>query len=261
MRNMLLNYKRMGLYPPAILAALTAITLASCATKYPDQPSTTTTTNTITVDEFFTPLPNGNADDYYVMNDTDDDVDYSYFLDEQDYLSTQNAVDNDDQDPHYRFMVQYVKGGHGYGDHNHIHEFVKGSRHNHGVYIGDRREDWTDSIALTVTEKSEIDTAMTAFLQCAAVSIDSFRVDLKPYRDTFRVRRLAIIASLDSGTITRDSARILLDTAIVHYEAQTQALRTVFIADLTVCITELSADIRNILTPVQYAIWLRHRGF
>ena len=258
---MLLNHKRMGFYPPVLLAAVTAITLASCATKYPDQPSTATTTNTITVDEFFTPLPNGNADDYYFLNDTENDVDYSFFLDEQDFLATQNAADNNNQNSSDQFMVKYVKGGHGYGDHNHIHEFVKGSHHNHGVYISTRQEDWTDSIALTITEKSEIDTAMISFLQCAAVSIDSFRVDLQPYRDTFRVRRLAIIASLDSGKITRDSARTLLDTAIVRYEAQTQAQRTIFIADITVCITELSADIRNILTPVQYAIWLRHRGF
>lgn len=258
---MLLNHKLKGYSLSAILAALTAITLASCATKYPDQPSTATTTNTITVDEFFTPLPNGDADDYYFLNDTEDDVDYSFFLDEQDFLATQNAADNDDQDPHYHFMEQYVKNGHGYGDHNHIHEFVKGSKHHHGIYIGDEREDWTDSIALTMVEKTEIDTAMISFLQCAAVSIDSFGIHLQPYRDTFRVRRLAIIAEMDTGKITRDSARTLLDTAIVHYEVQTQALRTVFIADITVCVTELSADIRNILTPTQYAIWVRHRGW
>lgn len=258
---MILNYKRMGYFPPALLAALTAITLASCATKYPDQPPTTTTTNTLSVDEFFTPLPNGDADDYYFLGDNDDDVDYSFFLDEQDFLAAQNAADNDPQDPHYRFMVQYIKGGHGYGDHNHIHEFVKGSHHHHGVYIRTEREDWTDSIALTLVEKREIDTAMISFLQCAASSIDSFRVDLEPYRDTFRVRRLAIIASLDSGTITRDSARTLLDTAIVHYEAQTKVLRTVFISDITVCLTDLSASIQTILTPTQYAIWIRHRGW
>ncbi len=258
---MLLNHKNRGYYAPAILAALSAITLASCATKYPTQPATPTTTNTITVDEFFTLPPNGDADDYYFLNDTEDDVDYSFFLDEQDYLTALHDADQGDDDPNYRFIVQYVKNGHGYGDHNHIHEFVKGSRHHHGVYIAPPEEDWTDSIALTQFEESEIDTAMISFLDCARPAIDSFAIKLQPYRDSFRVQRAAIVVSMDSGKITRDSARIELDTVIAVYQRETLPLRTEFFNDLAICRTELSYDIKLILTTTQYAIWLRHRGW
>lgn len=262
MRSQLLIHKRAGYSSVALFAvAFAAITLSSCATKYPTQPATATTTNTITLDEFFTLPPNGDADDFYILNDTEDDVDYSFFLDEQDYLKSLHDANDGDNDPHYKFIVQYVKNGHGYGDHNHIHEFVKGSKHNHGVYISDHEEDWTDSLRLTEIEKSEIDTAMISFLDCATPAIDSFAVRLAPYRDTFRVQRAAIVASMDSGTITRYSARIELDSAIAFYESATLPLRTAFFNDLATCRTELTLTIQVILTPTQYAIWLRHRGW
>src|SRR5689334_13827826 len=108
---------------------------------------------------------------------------------------------------YYVFIHDYAKRGHGYGDHNHIHEFVKGPHHYHGVYIGKRRVDWTDSLALTDSQKVRIDTAMLHFKDCAKAAIDSFRTALKPYRSEFRTSRLAILAQLDSNKITRDSAR------------------------------------------------------
>lgn len=255
--------KRAGYFaPPLIAVAFAAFTLSSCATKYPTQPATNTTTNTVTVDEFFTLPPNGDADDFYFLSDTDDDVNYSFFLDEQDFLTAQHDADNGDNDPNYHFIVQYVKNGHGYGDHNHIHEFVKGSKHDHGVYIGNKTpEDWTDSIALTDLEKSEIDTAMLSFLDCARPAIDSFAIRLMPYRDSFRVQRAAIVLSMDSGKITRDSARIELDTVIAVYERATTPIRTAFFNDLITCRTELDLTIKVILTPTQYAIWVRHRGW
>jgi hypothetical protein len=232
--------------------------LSSCATNNPTQPTPTATTNTVTLDEFFTPAPSGEADDYYVLVDGQDDVEYSYFLDEQDYL---NARDVSGNTRYYVFIHDYVKRGHGYGDHNHIHEFVKGPHHYHGVYIGHRAPDWTDSLQLTTSEKVRIDTAMMHFIACSKADVDSFRVQLQPYRDSFRVRRLAIIAELDSNKITRDSARALLDSAIVKYEAETQLMRAGFVADLATCRAALDAEIQAILTPVQYQIWVRHRGW
>lgn len=264
MRTTLSTHKHLGFYTPALIAvAFAALTLSSCATKYPTQPATPTTTNSVTVDEFFTLPPNGEADDFYFLSDTEDDVDYSFFLDDQDYENALHDVNTGDTtDVHYRFIIRYVKNGHGYGDHNHIHEFVKGSKHDHGDYIGDEgHEDWTDSIALTDLEKSEIDTAMISFLDCARPAIDTFATKLAPYRDTFRVQREAIVLDMDSGKITRDSARIELDTVIVRYQAATLPIRTAFFNDLATCRTELDLTVKLILTPTQYAIWVRHRGW
>src|ERR1051325_2237348 len=241
-----------------LLAGLISAWLSSCATNNPTQPTPTATTNTVTLDEFFTPAPNGDADDYYVLVDGQDDVEYSYFLDEEDYLKARDYTGNT---RYYIFIHDYVKRGHGYGDHNHIHEFVKGPHHYHGHYIGHRAPDWTDSLQLTVAEKLRIDTAMTHFIACSKADVDSFRVQLEPYRDSFRVRRLAIIAQLDSGKITRASARALLDSAIVKYEAETQLRRAGFVADLGTCRATLDTEIQAILTPAQYAIWVRHRGW
>jgi hypothetical protein len=241
-----------------LVAGVVTAWLSSCATQNPTQPTPTATTNTVTLDEFYTPGPSGEADDYYVLSDGEDDVEYSYFLDEQDYL---NARDMPSGNKRYIFIHDYVKHGHGYGDHNHIHEFVKGPHHYHGVYIGHRAPDWTDSLQLTTAEKLQIDSAMIHFQSCSKADVDSFRVRLKPYRDTFRVARIAILAQLDSGKITRDSARTLLDTAIVKYETSTQLLRSAFVADLTTCRTQLDVEIQGILTPTQYAIWVRHRGW
>ncbi len=246
-------------YYPGILAIVASGALfSSCATKYSTEPTPTTTTqNSVTLDQFYTPAPNGEADDYYLLMPGDDDNDYSYFIDEQDY----NTALNDQNDPHYQFIRLQLKNGHGYGDANHIHEFVPGPHHEHGVYINIRHRDWTDSLALTDSEKVRIDTAMKAFIQCAKASVDSFKVALQPYRLEFKTRRTAIIAGLDSGKYSRDSARTLLDSAIVKYQAETSMLRAGFIQDLATCRTELDVDVRAILTPDQYAIWVRHRGW
>lgn len=254
------SHRPAGAHAVAILLIGGAISglLGGCKTENPTQPTPTATTNTVTLDEFFTPGPSGEADDYYVLVNGEDDVEYSYFLDEEDYLKARDMSGNSH---YYVFIHDYVKRGHGYGDHNHIHEFVKGPHHYHGVYIGHRAPDWTDSLQLTAAEKVQIDTAMMHFRSCSGAEVDSFRARLKPYRDSFRIARLAILSQLDSGKITRDSARLLLDTAIVKYEASTQLLRTAFVADLEVCRTTLDVEIKAILTPVQYAIWVRHRGW
>ncbi len=244
----------------AVAVFFVASAISGCASKFSTEPTPTATTNTVTLDEFFTPTPSGEADDYYILVDGEDDVEYSYFIDEQDYLNARD-YDGKGNKNYYIFIHDYVKRGHGYGDHNHIHEFVKGPHHYHGVYIGHRAPDWTDSLALTATEKLQIDTAMMHFRACSKESVDSFRTQLKPFRAEFRAKRLSILADLDSGKITRDSARLLLDSAIVKYEAQTQLLRTSFVAELAVCRTTLDVDIKAILTPAQYQIWVRHRGW
>jgi hypothetical protein len=242
-------------YSFAALAIASLVFLSSCATRSSTEPAPTTTTqNAVTLDEFYTPAPNGDADDYYVLQPGEDDIEYSYFIDEQDY---NDALDHH-SDP---FVQKLLKGGHGYGDANHIHEFIKGPHHYHGVYIGIRRKDWTDSLALTDTEKIQIQQAMTAFLQCADTALIEYRTELAPARTKFRTTRLAIIAGLDSGIYTRDSARTLLDSAIVTYETATSTARAGFKISIKDCLDELNMSIETILTPAQYQIWVRHRGW
>jgi len=229
--------------------------LSSCATRFSTEPAPTTTTqNAVALDEFYTPAPNGDADDYYVLQPGEDDIEYSYFIDEQDY---NNALDH----PSDPFEQKLIKAGHGYGDANHIHEFLKAPHHYHAVYIAIRRRDWTDSLALTDTEKIQIEQAMTAFLQCADTALIEYRTELAPARAKFRTTRLAIIAGLDSGIYTRDSARTLLDSAISTYEAATSVARAGFKISIQGCLDELNMSIEAILTPTQYQIWVRHRGW
>jgi hypothetical protein len=236
--------------------------VASCATQNPTEPNpSNTSANSTTIDEFYTPGPNGSADDYYLMTDGEDDIEYSYFIDEQDYLKARDMDDEHDGDEHYVFISKLVKRGHGYGDHNHIHIHLKGPHHYHGHYIGVRRVDWTDSLALTDSQKVRIDTAMRNFKLCVKPLLDSFKVQMKPYRDSFKVQRRAIIAQLDSGSISRDSARALLDSAIVKYEAITEQMRKGLTEDLKDCRTDFDAAIQLILTPAQYDIWVRHCGW
>jgi hypothetical protein len=246
-----------------LLGLLSLLLVASsCATQNSTEPnpSNTTTSNSQAVDEFYTPAPSGSADDYFVLASGEDDVEYSYFIDEEDYLKARD-LDEHSGDKHYVFVHDLVKHGHGYGDHNHIHIHLKGPHHYHGHYIGIRRMDWTDSLAVTDSQKVRIAVAMRSFDSCARPLLDSFRVQLKPYRDEFRATRLSIIAKLDSNLITRDSARGLMDSAIVKYEAETELLRAGLTTDLEGCRSELDAAIQTILTPVQYAIWVRHRGW
>jgi hypothetical protein len=102
---------------------------------------------------------------------------------------------------------------------------------------------------------------MMMFHQCADTAILHFKTDLQPHRLTFRTQKLAIIAQLDSGKITRDSARVMLDSAITLYLTQTDLLRKAFVAEVKTCLTELDAFLQTRLTPAQYAIWVRHRGW
>lgn len=244
------------------LSIVSLLFVASCATQNSTDPnpSSTTKQNSVTLDEFFTPGPSGSADDYYLLTDGEDDVEYSYFIDEEDYLKARD-MDEHSADRYYHFVHDLVKKGHGYGDHNHIHIHLKGPHHYHGHYIGIRRMDWTDSLAITDSQKVRIDTAMRAFDQCVKPLLDSFKVQMKPYRDEFRATRLSIIRSLDSGSITRDSARELLDSAIAKYETESAMLREGLVQDLKDCRSDLDAAIMLILTPAQYDIWVRHRGW
>ena len=238
------------------VTTLALLVLSSCTnTMNAPVPGSSNPTNTLSVDELFTPPPSGNADDYFVLNSGDDDVEYSYFLDEQDYFDSRDKKGND------HFSDELVKNGHGYGDHNHIHEYEKGEHHYHGDYHGNHEDDWTDSLQFTDIEKLQIDTAMKQFHVCADASLDSFKVALKPFRAEFRLKKIAILATLDSGKITRDSARTLLDSAIATYLSETSLLRKSLAAEVKVCLTELDAYLVTRLTPAQYAIWLRHRGW
>jgi hypothetical protein len=244
---------------------LGGLLVSSCSQNTPVEPKPVASQEEmVSVAEFYTPAPSGAADDYFVMYDDDDDVEYSYFIDERDYLDSRDyilIVDNDKKARYYRSHL-YVKRGHGYGDHNHIHVFRKKAKHFYrGQYFGIRRFDWTDSLKLTVEQRHQVHVAMKAFKGCSAGVLDSFRTQLKPYRLAFRTRKLEILQMLDSGSITRDSARVLLDSAIVKYEAETEILRLGLVEDLKVCRTELDAAIKVAFTAEQYDIWVRHRGW
>src|SRR4051812_19196363 len=69
------------------LVAIGGLFFSSCATTSstepdPERPSTTTLSEA----EFYTPGPSGGADDYWLFEDGEDDVDYSYYLDETHYV-------------------------------------------------------------------------------------------------------------------------------------------------------------------------------
>jgi len=249
------------------VAAISMLSLASCATESATEPtpSTNADTNSISVDEFFTPLPSGAADDYYLLGDGEDDIEYSYFIDEDDYVFVRDYQEGHDhgKDKYYKDAKKYIKNGHGYGDHNHIHIHLKGPHKYHGVYVGIKRRkvDWTDSLRLTKEDKLAIDTAMRNFRECAKSTLDSFSMMIKPFRENFRTARMQIIVQLDSGLITRDSARLLLDSAIAKYETETELLRQSMIVDLNACLTELDLYLKARLSPAQYDLWVRHRGW
>lgn len=257
------NFWKKGVFAIGALSVAGLLSLNSCATSNTTDPTPAATdTNSVSVDEFFTPAPTGSADDYYFMFDNEDDVEYSYFIDEEDFIEARDH-EKGKGDKHYDYSWQYVKNGHGYGDHNHLHIHRPGPHHYHGVYIGLRRRkiDWTDSLQLTSAEKLSVDSAMKAFHECTGGLLDSFRVQLKPYRDNFRTQRLAIIAKLDSNVITRDSARAMLDSAIAKYELETQMIRAGIVEDIKTCLQEMDIYLRTKLTPAQYAIWVRNRGW
>ena len=221
----------------ALVPWLTGITLAvsifsGCATSPSGpNPPDPNTQNTISVDEFFSPPPSGQADDYYMLMPGENDDDFSFFLDEQDF-----------------------------GEHGHMHVHVNPPGQIR-VLIGVHFDDWTDSLKLTDTERKSIDTAMRAFVLCADSAINTFRITIQPYRDSFKVQRHAIVMKLDTSAISRDSARKLLDSAIVKYDTATSKLRATFTLEINGCLKELDAFLKTRLTATQYAIWVRHRGW
>jgi hypothetical protein len=187
----------------------------------------------------------------------ENDDDFSFFLDEQDYVQCRN--DDDGHGPHH-FGHELIDEGHEFGEHGHMHIHVNPPGQIR-VLIGVHFDDWTDSLKFTDTERKSIDTAMKAFLACADSAIDSFRLALEPDRDSFKVQRHAIVVRLDTGGISRDSARMLLDSAIAKYDTATSKLRAEFTLEISGCLKELDVFLKTRLTASQYAIWVRHRGW
>lgn len=240
------------------LAAAAPLLLASCATEPIVAPVDQTPVNTIYLDEFYTPMHFGSADDYFIMYDDDDDNAYTYFLDERDYIVYRNTEDDDDGHE----GKHKIKRGHGYGDYNHLHKHWKIRNHRVDfIMVGVRRIDWTDSLALTRQQMIAVDSGMRLFHECANTSLDSFRVLLKPAREEFRLAKMGILAQIDTAGLSRDSARTLLDSAIERYETKTELLRNAMKEELKSCLTELDAYMQTKLTPAQYEIWIRHRGW
>jgi hypothetical protein len=236
---------------------------SSCATTSTSEPDPARTTTTETEAEFYTPAPSGNADDYWLFYEDEDDTEYSYYLDEDHYYYViQDEDDSDDDEGKKKWKSRYRRG-HGYGDHNHYHvhwkkKSKKGGRH---IHIEVRRRHWSDSLQLTSEQKPAIDTAMKQFNECAKETLDSFKVAFKPFRDEFRAEKMRILQLMNADSITRDSAYVLLDSAIERYEDQTDFLKAGLQVELQSCYEELDAFMRTRLTPVQYEIWVRNRGW
>lgn len=247
------------------LLAIGGFLFSSCASNStepdPERPSSTTLTEA----EFYTPGPSGEADDYWLFNEGEDDVEYSYYLDETHYTYVVNdendGDDDDDNGGKNKKWKKRIKNGHGYGDHNHIHIHWKDRNPGKRVFVKIRRAHWADSLQLTAEQKLGIDSAMKEFKVCAKETLDSFKVAFKPYRQEFRAEKMRIIGLFDANTITRDSAYVLLDSAIERYEAQTQLLRDGLKVELQSCYQEFDVSVMAILSAEQYAIWKRNRGW
>lgn len=245
--------------------ALGGFLFTSCATTStnepdPSRPAETTETEA----EFYSLGTFGEADDYWLFFEDENDVEYSYYLDETHYVFIVGDDDDSDDDGKMKKWKHRVKRGHGYGDHNHIHIHWKNRSKNpdrRHIHINVRRHHWADSLKLTAEQKLAVDTAMREFKVCAKSTLDSFKVLFKPLRDEFRLAKLAILVQLDSGAITRDSAYVMLDSAIATYEAKTEILRIALKAEIRACLVELDAFMQTRLTPDQYAIWVRNRGW
>jgi hypothetical protein len=266
MQSMLHPYSYFARFKAASIAlvAIGGLFFSSCATTSstepdPERPSTTTETEA----EFYTPGPSGEADDYWLFNEGEDDVEYSYYLDEDHYYYVVNDRDDNDDDEGKKKWKKRFKNGHGYGDDNHIHMHWKDRNPGKRIYIRIRRQHWADSIALTDSQKVLLDSGMKAFKECAKESLDSFKTAFKPYRDEFRAEKMRILSLMtgDSTGISRDSAYVLLDSAIERYETQTQLLKAGLQVELQSCYQELDAYMMSVLDPRQYEIWKRNRGW
>lgn len=244
------------------LIAIGGMFFASCATTSstepdPERPSSTSLSEA----EFYTPGPSGEADDYWLFEDGEDDVEYSYFLDETHYVYV--VEHENDQDVKHKKWGKRVKNGHGYGDANHIHLHWKDKNPGKRIYVRIHRRSWADEIKLTDSQKVALDSGMKAFKECAKESLDSFKVAFKPYRDEFRAEKMRILGLMnaDSNGISRDSAYALLDSAIERYEDQTKILKAGLQVELQSCYQELDAYMMTVLTPQQYEIWKNNRGW
>jgi hypothetical protein len=238
------------------LIAIGGLFFSSCATTSstepdPERPSSTSLSEA----EFYTPAPSGDADDYWLFEEGEDDVEYSYFLDETHYTY---AVQHENEDGKWG---KRIKRGHGYGDANHIHIHWKDRNPGKRIYVKVRRRHWADSLQLTDSQKVQLDSGMKAFKECAKEALDSFKVAFKPYRVEFRTEKLRILALLDSNLITRDSAYMLLDSAIQRYEDQTQILKAGLQVEIQSCLQEFDAYMMTVLDARQYEIWKRNRGW
>ncbi len=263
MQSMIHPYSYFARFKAASIAlvAISGLFFSSCATTStepdPERPSTTTLSEA----EFYTPGPTGDADDYWLFEQGEDDVEYSYYLDEDHYSYVVNdRDDNDDNDGKKKWKKRF-KNGHGYGDDNHIHIHWKDRNPGKRIYIRIRRQHWADSIRLTDSQKVALDSGIKEFKACAKESLDSFKVAFKPYRVAFRAEKMRIIGLLDSNLVTRDSAYILLDSAIERYEDQTKLLKAGLQVELQSCYQEFDAYMMTVLEPRQYEIWKRNRGW
>jgi hypothetical protein len=245
------------------LVAIGGLFFSSCATTSSTEPDPERPSSTVTLSEaeFYTPGPSGEADDYWLFESTDDDVDYSYYLDEDHYYYVVNDHNDSDDDGGKKKWKNRLKRGHGYGDDNHIHIHWKEKHPGKRIYVRIHRRHWADSIALTDSQKVLLDSGMKAFKECAKESLDSFKVAFKPYRVAFRAEKMRIIGLLDSNLITRDSAYMLLDSAIERYEDQTKLLKAGLQVELQSCYQELDAYMMTVLDARQYEIWKRNRGW
>lgn len=233
----------------------------SCATTSTSEPDPVRPAETTKAEaEFYTPAPGGNADDYWLFYEDEDDTEYSYYIDEEHYVYVAGDEDDGDDDEGKKKWKKRYKKGHGHGDYNRIHHHLKKKQKAH-QHISVKVRHWSDSLQLTADQKRSIDTAMIEFKACSKATLDSFKVLYKPARDSFRVEKQAIIQQYKTSAITRDSAYVLLDSAIERYEATTKLLREGLVAEMKGCLAELDAFMITRLTPLQYAIWQRNRGW
>ncbi len=230
--------------------SLCALLLSSCA-KYPTDPSSST--NSSTVQQFLTPWTDGGPDDYLLFASDFDAPQYSLFLDDSDFKSANTSVDSDH---HHEYSHELTRHGHGFG-----REDDRGHREHGNNQNGEDGLSWTDSLQLTDAQKLSIDTAIKMLHNCADTVLAAFRVQLQPYRTEFATRRSVIRAELDSELISRDSARVLLDSAIATYFTKTAALRVQLRNSIQPCLDELDVFVKVRLTASQYDIWVRHRGW
>src|SRR5687768_12767574 len=118
MQSMIHPYSYFARFKAASIAlvAIGGLIFSSCATTSstepdPERPATTTLSEA----EFYTPGPTGDADDYWLFEEGEDDVEYSYYVDEDHYYYVVNDRDDNDDDEGKKKWKKRFKRGHGYG--------------------------------------------------------------------------------------------------------------------------------------------------